>query len=261
MIWVVSYAYEVFNVEHSPWDFVREPFPEYRFSSSAYNYVAGSYGGTVGGQHLGIYGKVRFFSSGSMVMADEKGDSIGTFSSNFLEFSLGRSFNRGDLGIKPALSLRYVSLSPGSRGLALSLTLFAQAEISLLRTKGALFALLDGLGYEVMPVGVGRTVQPFRGYVGLRTGVKPFVLQVGGEYRRVGGISGMFALSFQRNVWGIKLGYDTRYSGLYGGYGRDRLAGSFLGLSLRVKGFGFEYIYNPLGLFGDRHMLALYVKR
>jgi len=239
MLLIIGYAYDIFNLGFSPWEIEGVAQPDYTFYSSVFNYAAGTYGGVLGGNY-GKYGvRVKFFTSGSMTMTDENGDSIGVFSSNFVALDGFYSFPFRDVKVKVGPSLRYASLSPKVRGIALAIVLYAHRDF--IRDWGYfnVYAAVDGVGYEALPVGLKRTPTSFKAYAGGKVRYSHLVGRIQGGYYTVGGPS---------------------VSG-YGGYGRDRIAGSYFLIGLNYRNFTFSYAYNPLGLFGDRHVVGIAYNR
>ncbi len=257
MLLIVGYAYDVFNLGYSPWEIEGRAFPDYTFYSAVYNYAAGTYGGVAGGNYR-LYGaRVKFFTSGSMAMTDENGDSLGTFSSNFVAFDGTYTLSVRGFTLKVGPSIRYVSLSPQVRGVALATVLSAERTFpkdwGYVRT----YATLDGVGYEVLPVGLKRTRTDFRGYAGGEVRYSHMVAQAQASYYSVGGAAFSVASGLEYDLFRLKVGYDSHFSSLYGGYGKDRIAGMFFLFGLNYRNFAFTYAYNPLGLFGDRHVIGI----
>ncbi|GEM_PF-1032883 len=257
MLLMVSYAYDIFNLGYSPWEIEGKAFPNFTFYSAGYNYASGTYGGVVGGNHRRYGVRVKFFTSGSMAMTDENGDSLGTFSANFVSVDGTYTVKVRGFTLKVGPSVRYASLSPQVRGVAVATVLSAGRSFpkdwGYLRT----YATLDGIGYEVLPVGLRRSRTDFRGYVGGEVRYSHVVAQAQASYYSVGGPSFSVASGLEYDLFRFKVGYNSHFSSLYGGYGRDRIAGMFFIFGLNYRSFAFTYAYNPLGLLGDRHVIGV----
>ncbi len=257
MLLLIGYAYDVFNFGYSPWEIEGRAFPDYTFYSSVFNYAAGTYGGSLGGNYNRYGMRLKFFTSGTMAHTDENGDSLGVFTANFVALDGLYALTIRGFNLKVGPSLRYVSLSPEFRGVALAAV--ASAERSVRKEWGYLkgYAVIDGVGYEVLPVGPYRTRTSFRAYAGGEARYSHVVGQLQGAYYSVGGPAVSFAFGLEYPLLRFKVGYDSHYSSLYGGYGRDRIAGMYFLLGINYRNFTFAYTYNPLGLFGDRHVIGL----
>ena len=257
MLLLLGYAYDVFNLGYSPWEVEGTAFPDYTFYSSVFNYAAGTYGGVVGGNH-GKYGlRVKFFTSGSMPMTDENGDSLGTFSANFLALDGTYIVKFRGFTLKVGPSVRYASLSPQIRGVALASVLQATRTFPMDWGYARAYATVDGVGYELLPVGLRRSMTDFRAYAGGEVRYSHVVAQAHASYYSVGGPAFSIAFGVEYDLLRFKVGYDSHYSSLYGGYGRDRIAGTFFLFGLTYRNFHFTYTYNPLGVLGDRHILGI----
>ncbi|NPA79902.1 MAG: hypothetical protein GXO29_02475 [Thermotogae bacterium] len=257
MLLLVGYAYDIFNLGFSPWELEGRAFPDYTFYSAVFNYAAGTYGGVVGGNYGSFGGRMKFFTSGNMDMTDEEGNVVGSFTSNFV--SLGGLYGTTFKGfsVRGGLSLLYVSLSPQSRGIALGLLGDARRRFPKEWGHWDVWATLDGLGYEVVPAGLYRTLTSFRAYAGAGVKFHRLISYLQAAYYYVGGPALMLGAGLDYGLLRVLVGYDSHYSDLYGGYGRDRLAGTYFSFSLSYNRFHFSYAYNPMGLLGDRHILGV----
>ncbi len=261
MLLILGYAYDIFNMGYSPWEMEGIAQPDYTFYSSVFNYAAGTYGGVLGGNYREYGARLKFFTSGSMTMTDENGDSIGVFSSNFVALDGLYAFSFRDVKVKAGPSLRYASLSPKIRGIAVAVVLYAYRDFTKDWGYFNVYASVDGVGYEALPVGLKRTPTSFRAYAGGKVRYSHLVGRIQGGYYSVGGpaISGSVGLEY--DLLQFRVGYDSHYASLYGGYGRDRIAGSYFLIGLNYRNFTFSYAYNPLGLFGDRHVVGIAYNR
>ncbi|NPB02907.1 MAG: hypothetical protein GXO39_00630 [Thermotogae bacterium] len=257
MLLLFSYAYDVFNGDFSPWELEGYVFPNMRFYTSVFNYAAGSYGGIIGGSYSSYRLRSKFFTSGGMLQTDEKGNVVGSFSSNFVSLDGAHTLDFNGWRIAAGLSLRYVSLSPQSRGVALGVVANFQRTFKTDWGGWNFRGSIDGLGYELLPVGLRRTLTSFKAMGGADLSFQRLFAYVQGRYYYVGGKAYVLGLGLDYGTLRFGIGYNSHYAHLYGGYGRDRLAGTHFGFTLRYRRIVFSYVYNPLGLFGDRHILAV----
>jgi len=250
-----AFAYDVFLGDFSLYS-LKSHIPKGEIYTSAYNFVAGSFGGELGGEMRGIFGNLKFFSSGNMERTDEDGQVLGSFSSNFIKLSGGREFKvRNFYGIL-GLGLSYVSLDQKNVGLGASLfsRIFTIREFKGFNVEG--YLLLDNVGYEMEPIGLSRGILPYKVSLGGKVfGDRSSVLlEIGryymGNYVKVGGELGV-------NILNLGFSFDSKLRNLNGGYGLDFLSGlSILG-GVGYRNIKFEYSYTFMGLFGSRNIFQI----
>ncbi|EJF05856.1 hypothetical protein ThvES_00020810 [Thiovulum sp. ES] len=250
-----AFAYDVFLTEFSLYS-LKSQMPSGEVYTSAYNFAAGSFGGEIGGEIRGNFGSLKFFSSGSMERTDDSGNTLGSFSSNFMKLSGGKRLKFGNFDGFLGLGISYVSLDPKNVGIGASLLsrLYATGRIKDLNLEG--YLMLDNAGYEIKAVGSRREILPYRVSFGGRAVGDKFsaFLELGryymGNFFKLGGEMGI-------NVLNLGFLYDSRLRSLNGGYGTDFLSGLSIFGELGYKRIKFGYSYTFMGLFGSRNLLQL----
>jgi len=248
-------SYDVFLNEFSLYS-LKSQVPIREIYSSAYNFAAGSFGGELGGGIKGMFGSLKFFSSGSMERTDEYGNTLGSFSSNFIKLSGGTDFKFGNFNGKFGLGISYVSLDPKNIGLGANLfsRISTTWEIKNLNVEG--YLLSDNIGYEIKPVGLKRGVLPYEVSLGGRVTGGRFstLVEIGRYYLgnrvKVGGETGINSLS-------LGFSFDSRLRSLNGGYGFDFLSGLSIFGEMEYKKLKFGYSYTFMGLFGSRNLFQI----
>ncbi|MEO0139406.1 MAG: hypothetical protein ABIL16_04470 [candidate division WOR-3 bacterium] len=259
MTLIISFAvaYDIFLNDFSVFSLKAEYYkPSYAYSSG-YNWVAGMFGGEVGGEYKGFWGNLRFFSSGNMDLTNDQGEVIGKFSSNFVRFSAGKIFDFKQYRIVSGVGLGYIGLAPNETGLGINIYILASRYWELKAFKNEVYAIVDNLGYEVFPIGVLRDVLPFRLSLGDRIYNDRFYgfLEINGYSSS--GFSFKLGGQLGINILNLGFAYDSRYRWLNGGYGLDFLSGLSLFGGLEYKSITFDYSYTFLGLFGSKNTLQI----
>lgn len=253
----IATAYDIFLNDFSVSTLKAQYYKSLYVYSSGYNWVAGMFGGEVGGEYKGFWGYLKFFSSGNMDLTDEKGDVMGSFSSNFVRFSTGKVLRFDKYLIVPGVGVSYIGLAPNERGMGINLYILASRSFDFKGFKDEVYTLIDNLGYEILPVGISRDVLPYR----LSLGNKLYNDRLYGflELNYYSSIGASFKLGGQLGMNILNLGFvfDSRYRWLNGGYGLDFLSGlSFFG-GLKYKSLTFDYSYTFLGLFGGKNTFQI----
>ncbi len=248
-------AYDVFLNEFSVYS-LKSQLPKGEIYTSAYGFAVGSFGGEIGGEKKGIFGNLKFFSSGRMERTDDEGNTLGNFSSNFIKLTGGRNFEFGRFYALFGLGIIYVSLDPKNVGIGSSLfsKISASGKWKNLNFEG--YILLDNFGYELKPVGLNSELLPYRVSLGGRAVGNMFstFIEIGRYYA---GNSARFGGEMVLNILSLGFSFDSRLRELNGGYGFDFLSGiSFFG-ELAYRNLKFGYSYTFMGLFGSRNTVQL----
>ncbi len=259
MIYILSLAtaYDIFSLPFSVEEIKGEYYVGDRLLSSGYNWVAGTFGGRLLAEFRGLYGDVKFFSSGNMDMTDESGNTIGKFSSNFINLKFGKYIEFGNYKFISAVAMSYIGLAPSENALALSVYTFAYRDIKFSSWLMRIYTLIDNIGYEIAAVGRNRDVLPYRISIGSTFNTRKFRGYLELSKFALGGLSGKLGAELKIYTLDVGVAINSRYRQLNGGYGLDFLSGLSLYGNINIRRFNFAYSYTFLGLFGSRNLIQI----
>ncbi|MEO0106749.1 MAG: hypothetical protein ABIL70_07820 [candidate division WOR-3 bacterium] len=227
------------------------------------NYYSISYLNYIGGTHFGYLGLekkqlglgVRYFNSGRIKKTNAQGEELGYFSTNFIDFNLGKGIIISDFLIGGAMKLVYEKID----------TLYScgiGCDIGVLY-----FFLTENIQAGFTLKNIGTTIKPFieekerlpyeldlgvvrkfnSGWLGVdlvKPGLLNFGVRIGCEYELT-------------SIFGLKVTYTSLLSQIKQQTGMDFLTGINVGFEIKKAPLVINYMYTPYFSLGQGHRITL----
>jgi hypothetical protein len=225
------------------------------YSASYLGYIASTHFGYLGYENSQVGVGIKYFYSGSMKKTDALGNEYGSFSTNFIDLSVGKGFFINEIALGASLKFVYENIdSLFSLGAGIdvgAMYFFTDQNIqcglalkNLGTTVKPFIEQKEALPYEI-DLAVAKTSS--KGWIGVDL-VKPALIDIGvrlgGEY-------------IVNQVFSVKASYSTLFSSMKTGNGIDVLTGLNFGFCVSQNSIHISYIYTPYFDLGGGHRVSL----
>ncbi|MEO0123214.1 MAG: hypothetical protein ABIL69_04335 [candidate division WOR-3 bacterium] len=225
------------------------------YSFSYLNYIGGTHFGHVDYESNVLGAGIRYFYSGKMKKTDASGQELGDFSTNFIDFNIGKGFTMSNilLGVSGKFVYELIdTLYSLGFGIDMgALYLLSQENIQLgLAVKNLGTGIKPFINdKELLPyeINLGLIKKFNQGWIGLDI-VKPALLNLG--FRIGGGYDLTEYLTF-------RISYNSLLSQVKTDTGLDFLAGITLGFGVKKNKINVNYSYTPYFNLGQAHRLTI----